>query len=392
MGITLIKGGKDADSTAYSYVSGCVTDTRLMGVLGLHLHWVENVPGLEEPEHVHQYLYYDIEEIGLDSISIRDFDDESSAILAEKSSFGGLGAKMVPVSEKEGRYLVCLFVEETKRKKQPLPPETAALAFILDHPIELSEEEKKVLDGKICAPILTDHGAVNYYLMRVFGKDEEGAALLKKEGAPEENFEDISRPHHATFLKNSITDFRGEDGKVSYLSESLTESRNSYEITVSELVVEDGKVVSAKKKSSISVSTQEASLLLNTDEYVSVFEIESDMDFFDMAFEGFSVGTTRTRHDTGEMYMEFRTDNKHVEKSEFRLSDDVFAIYYSTDFGQLIMGTYTPFDSAIAEAKLMTFFKKDLRCTGRYHFAQSVIYEFALSGFDDFEAFISSIE
>jgi hypothetical protein len=393
MGLTVIKGGKDASKGSdYTYVYGCVTDTRLMGVLGLHLHWKYFQPEDGEIQHEHQYIYYDVEELGIDSIKIYGFDDEEAALLAEKASFGGLGAKMVPVTEREARYLVCRFAEETKRKKQPLPPETEELSFITDHPVKLSEEEKESLDRKICTEIHTDNEAINYYLMRVFGKDSEGAALLRKKGVPDECFEDVSLPSHATFLQNSIDRFEGEAGEVTYLAETLTESCNEYRISVSELSVEDKKICSVKKRSQMSISTAEASLLLNTDEYVSVFEIESDMDLFDISFGAYSVGMTKTSHETGDMFMEFRQDNRHVEKSRFRLSDDVFAIYYSTDYGQLILGTYSPVSAGLAEAKLMSFFKPDLRCTGRYHFAQSVIYEFALSGYDDFEAFISEFE
>ena len=390
MELKVIKGGKDRGPSDYVYAGGRITDTRLMGVLGLHLHWKIASPG--EPQHLHQFIYYDIEEIGIDSVKVYDFDDEASALLAEKASFGGLGAKMVPVSEKEARYLVHSFVEGTKKKAQPLPETAESLSFILEDVPEMSEEELRTLNSKICVDIKTDQGVVNYYLMRVFGKDFEGADLLKKDGAPKEAFEDVSLPAHATFLRNSIESFADESGRVTYLAESLTESGNSYHITVSELEIEDRKVKSVKKRSHMIISTSEASLLLNTEEYVSVFEIETDMDYFDMCFAGFAVGTTKTEHDTGEMFMEFQTDNSHAERSFFRLSDDVFAIYYSTDFGQLIVGSYSPGDIIMAEAKLAGFFEKELRCTGRYHFAQSVIYEFALSGFDDFEAFISSIE
>ena len=392
MELKLIKGGKDSDRSDHTFVDGCVTDTRLMGVLGLHLHWVNRIPDMEGLHHLHQYFYYDIEEIGLDSIKTFSFEDTSEALLEEKRAFGGLGAKMVPVTEREGRYLVSSFVKGTEAKKQPLPPEVSGLSFILDDPVTLTEDETEALNKKICTDIGTDEGVVNYYLMRMFGKDAEGAALLRKKGAPEENFEDISLRHHATFLKNSVDRFTDRDGRQSYLSETLTESDNRYCISVTETVVEDRKVTSVKLKSRMNISTPEASLLLSTDEYVAVFEIECDMDYFDMLFDSFSVGTTRTDHETGEMYMEFRADNKHAEKNLFRLSDDVFAIYYSTDFGQLIVGTYSLMDSMSAEAKLMGFFKKDLRCTGRYHFAHSIIYEFALSGFDDFDAFLSSIE
>ena len=390
MEFKVIKGGKDPDGKGYTYAGGCVTDTRLMGVLGLHLHW--KTGSQEGPADLHQFIYYDIEEIGIDNIKVSWLDDEAAAVLAEKAAFGGLGAKMVPVSEKEARYLVCSFAEGTKKKGQPLPENADSLAFILADPPRMDEKELKSLSEKMCVEIKTDFGAVNYYLMRVFGKDSEGAGLLKKDGAPEDAFDDVSLPSHATFLRNSIVEFTDESGRKSYLAETLAESRNSYHICVSELWIEDRKVVSVKKRSQMAISPSEASLLLSTEEYVSVFEIETDMDYFDMLFAAYSVGTTKTDHDTGEMYMEFQPDNRHAEKPLFRLSDHVFAIYYSTDFGQLILGAYSPGDIMRAEAKLSGFFDKELRCTGRYHFAQSVIYEFALSGFDDFDAFISSIE
>ena len=392
MALQLIKGGKDNKDAEYTYVDGCVTDTRLMGVLGLHLHWKYLISGQEDYRHLHQYYYYDIEEIGLDSLKVYDFDDEAAALLAEKAAFGGLGAAMVPVTEKEGRYLVCSFIDGTKKKGQPLPKEAADLSFILDDPVSLTDSEMSELNSKICTEIHTSNEVVNYYLMRVFGKDKEGADLLKKEGVPEDRFEDVSLPKHATFLQNRVDSFVDDEGKQSYLAESLTESDNGYHICVSELELDGKKVISAKKISEMSISTAEASLLLSTDEYVSVFEIETDMDYFDIAFAAFAVGMTKTSHETGEMFMEFNTNNKHVEKKLFRLSDDVFAIYYSTDFGQLIVGTYSPLTATLAESKLMQIFGQDLVCTGRYHFAQSVIYEFALSGYDDFDEFISSIE
>ncbi len=392
MEFKLIRGGKDYEAAAYRFAGGRVTDTRLMGVLGLHLHWINILPESETPVHLHQFYYYDIEEIGLDSVKIFDFSDEASSMLAEKQCFGGLGAEMVPVNEKEARYLVQFFVNETKKRNLPIPIDEEQISFITNDPVTLSEEELSALYSKICVNIKTNYGAVNYYLMRLFGKDYEGAKLLEADGANKDSLEDISLPSHATFLRNNIDEFTDENGETSYLSESLTESNGQYFISVTEIDAKDGRVFSSKLKSRMNISTNEASLLLNTDEYVSVFEIVSDMDYFDMSFASFSVGTTKTEHETGELFMEFKPDNNHAEKKLFRLSDDVFAIYYVTDFGQLIMGAYSPFDSAVAESKLMQFFKPDLQCTGRYHFAQSIIYEFALSGFDDFEEFLRNIE
>ena len=141
MELKLIRGGKDYDAAVYKFAGGRVTDTRLMGVLGLHLHWINILPESETPVHLHQFYYYDIEEIGLDSVKIFDFSDEASSMLAEKQCFGGLGAEMVPVNEREARYLVQFFVNETKKRNLPIPIEEEQISFITNDPVTLSEEE-----------------------------------------------------------------------------------------------------------------------------------------------------------------------------------------------------------------------------------------------------------
>ena len=42
-GLTLIEGGLGAGlGGGYTFADGAVTDTRLMGVLGLRLHWIKD--------------------------------------------------------------------------------------------------------------------------------------------------------------------------------------------------------------------------------------------------------------------------------------------------------------------------------------------------------------
>jgi len=56
--LKVIDGGKSQSLFAqYIYLGGEVTDTRLMGVLGVHLHW--ECPYPKEQPHLHQYFYYD---------------------------------------------------------------------------------------------------------------------------------------------------------------------------------------------------------------------------------------------------------------------------------------------------------------------------------------------
>ena len=376
----------------YVFVDGAVTDTRLMGVLGLKLHWFKEDRD-RGPQNIYQFYYYDIEEIGLDTLSVFVLETESEVETATKSCFGGLGAVMWPVSEKEGRYLVCRFVEETKRKGQMLPENIEQARFITDCPPVLEDEEVEKLQLKMCTLIRTDYGVVNYYLMRQFGKDEEGAALLRAKGLAEDNFEDISLPRHATFLKNSIEEFTDGSGRTSFMSESLVESFDGHWIVVSETEVVNGRVVSCRKRSAFKVSSAEASMMLARNEFVTVYEIlTEDMDPFDELFAGFSLGCTRTGHETGDMYMEFKADNSHADRSEFMLSDDIQTLYFVTDFGQMIVAAYSleaiqKAERRIAQDPLAVY----VMPTAKYNFAQSILYEFAVSGYTDFDEFLESL-
>ena len=118
--LRVLPGGKSENLFAeYRFIDGQITDTRLMGVLGMHLHWELPYPAAEP--HLHQYYYYDVEELGLETYRTYEGDDPVAVELACKNLFGGLGAKMKPLSEREGRYLASEFISETRRRKLPLP-------------------------------------------------------------------------------------------------------------------------------------------------------------------------------------------------------------------------------------------------------------------------------
>ncbi|MBR5731617.1 MAG: hypothetical protein IKX89_06700, partial [Firmicutes bacterium] len=303
-----------------------------------------------------------------------------------------LGAGFWPVTETEARYLVCHFVEETKRKKQPIPDNIFEADFILRDPPQLTPEQVKALNLKMCTFIKTDYGAINYYLMRLFGKDPEGADLLVSANARPEDLEDVSLEGHATFLKNRIEPYKDESGS-SYLCESMVDGTDSHWIVTSEVRLSGGKITSCRKLSAFKISSAEASMKTTRGEYVTVFEILCEMDDFDKAFDPFTLGSTRTDHETGELFMCFKEDNLHVEQPEFSLSDDIRTMYFVSDFGQLIVSAYTREDIWIAENMILgTDLSDKLEVTGRYNFVYGIIYDFATSGYTDFETFVEDIK
>ena len=393
MELKVLKGGKSSSLIdEYRFAGGEITDTRLMGVVGMHLHWI--LPYETEARDLHQFYYYDIEELGLESMSVYLGDDLIAVEVTGKSLYGGLGGNMVPLTEREARYLVNFMIADTNRRNQLLPEEARDLEFITRSPVLLSEEEKRALNEKMCVPLHTDYAVINYYLMRIYGKDPEGAALL---ASPEADPEALAIPEpsrHCTFLRNTV-EFQEGTIRRSYLCESLIEvdDENAHRIVTSEVAVEGGKVVSAKKRSEFRISDIEASMKLSRSEFVTVYEIYGEMEDFDEDFAPYVLGATRTDHDCGDMYMEFRRDNAHVELADFRLSDDVQALYFVTDYGQLLVGAYTLDDIIRAEALIQRGrVSKYLQVTGKFQFADPIIYEFAMSGMTDFEEFLKILD
>ena len=187
MELKVLKGGKGTAAIhEYRFAGGEITDTRLMGVVGMHLHWI--LPYETESRDLHQFYYYDIEELGLESMAVYIGDDEIAVDVTARGLYGGLGAEMRPLNEREARHLANTMIAETKRRGMLLPEEARELEFITQVPVLLSEEEKDALQRKMCVEIRSDYGLINYYLMRLFGKDPRGAALLLAEDADPQAF------------------------------------------------------------------------------------------------------------------------------------------------------------------------------------------------------------
>lgn len=299
---------------------------------------------------------------------------------------------MHPLTEREGRFLVSEFIKDTEKKKIHLPVEAVGLEFIAKLPIVLTDEEETLLTSKICTKILSDYHLIHYYLMRVFGKDLKGASYLCSPTFMAADGPKTFLFEHGTFLKNTIEEYTDEKGRMSYLCESLVETENKHFLVMSEIEVANGKVTKAHRRSSLDLSIYEASMMLRRWEYIMVYEILDDPDNFDEQFTNYTLGAMRTEHNNGEMFMEFKRDNTHVNQRVFNLSDDIESLYYVTDFGQLILAAY----SLEAVTKTADRLQKSAMSsivfpTSKYQFQEPVLYEFAQSDYEEFEEFLKSL-
>ena len=56
---------RQAEGSRKEFISAYVTDTRLMGVTGMYVHWA--LPENSHMTHLHQFFYFDAEECGFDT-------------------------------------------------------------------------------------------------------------------------------------------------------------------------------------------------------------------------------------------------------------------------------------------------------------------------------------
>ena len=391
--LTVIEGGLSSSIEKRNnyFVSAYVTDTRLMGVLSIYARW--KISDTDPDSDLHQFFYIDCEEAGLETYKSIIGNDFEKLNYIEQALIGGLGAKKISLSERHLRGLITYYKRFNQIHSLPLPPNYGEYGFITEPETTLTSDEMKALMNEICSEITSDYQVINYFLMRCFGRDRQGATYLADKSVPVDLYDNY---HQATFCKNVIDAERTyEDDAVSYLCESLIEQNNSYEVVISKVVVKNLKVVSFSKCSGFDISTAEAAMMLAKPEYITVYEVLLSDDDMDNNIGELTVNldTIMSTHENGRMFMAFKKNNDHVDERVFRLSNDVKGVYFLTDFGQLIVSAYSLPDIRYLENKLKASpLAPFLMTTAKYEFKEPVLFEFIQSDFEDFEDFLNFIK
>ena len=140
--LKVIKGGlaSSIKDMRKHFVSGYVTNTRLMGVLAVYARWRISNPEFEDKT-LHQFFYIDCEEAGLETYKgIRGnnaFDIEA----AEQALIGGLGAKKMDLTERQLRALMCKYKAFNEKHGLPLPAGKSEYDFMFEPEVVMDKEE-----------------------------------------------------------------------------------------------------------------------------------------------------------------------------------------------------------------------------------------------------------
>lgn len=384
---TVLRGGllDTADTSEKVFESAYVTNTRLMGVVCMYIHF--RLPDNPSMSDLHQFFYLDAEEYGFETYRGILGSDAEAVQDAEDTLAAGLGGEKVDLTLREAMYLLQEYVRFNRRSKLPLPEGFAEYRFLLSQDVVLSKPDQYILMGKLCSKIQSFRELINYFMMRIFGRDFKAAAYLSDGSFQLDQFPEFKA---GTLCKNRIEQ---GDTPDAYICESLVEYDNSYHITVSTVQVGAGQITGFSRASSFKVSPAEASMMLSRSEFVTVFELLEPPE----AFTKSATRRTRTAmvntHDSGTLYMMFHPNNSHVNKWEYRLNDDVLGMYFVSAGGQLIAAAYNLSDIRALEHDLgQSAFARRLIPTGKFEFQEPVLYEFIHSGFDDFNQFVEAIQ
>jgi hypothetical protein len=157
--------------------------------------------------------------------------------------------------------------------------------------------------------------------------------------------------------------------------------------------MEKTKISSFEKRSVMHVSAIEAAMMLSRPEFVTVYEILITSEEFNAGLTDLTASTLLTIHDGGRLFLSFNKNNDHVNKQVFRLNEDVFGLYYITDFGQMIIAAYSIKGIHSMEKELRrSTLSQSLLPISKYEFKEPVLYEFIQSEFEDFEDFLDFIK
>lgn len=412
---SVIKGGKEADRSIErrEFISGFATDTRLMGVVGMELHWkvYENADGdpadpagsSSSGESLEQIFYLDCESRNIDSYTECYGQDDIGLQRERIRLVSALGGNIVPITEKEARFMVQSY--SGIRDGGRLPEGGTDYTFLLFPMQTVSQAEYDDLASRLCCDIKSANYAVNYYLMRQATPDMRGSAYMagkvhfsnpeeiKPTDIPEITFPKVFGGAPSTLCVNKIS--HDKEDPHTYTAESLTERRDGYYITHTSMTISDWpcRVTDAEVTADFHVTDVEAAMIMRRPEFIAVCRVSPGDAGFQPSFSAFSASFTETRYDSGSLYMKFRSDNNHVGKDVYRLNDDIEALYFKTDSDQIVIMAYSADEASLAEFNLIAaLIRCDIYTDMRFEFPEPIMYEFIESGFDDFGEFLDFIK
>lgn len=308
------------------------TNTRMMGVVGLICEWKDTL-GRE----VVQIFHLDYEAYGIDGFYQFVDGNEREITNTILGVTGGLGGTFVEITYDEYVFLIkSAYVVDPSSVESLVDFESFYDDFeSLYAGLELEDEIR--LYQRLCPEILTPQELLNYFVMRVVGNDYPSTLLLWKDGVIDESFE-IAEGAYSLLKNTTLKEVSSEQGQI-YRCDALIDFEAHYMLVVLEIIVDETelKIVRAKVVESMEISSIEASFNLNKPEHMLVLSVDDA--FFERRFSDRNPEMMKYDYYNGRLYTEFNRNNEHVKENPYYLNGDLYALYFFTGSGQLIIGS-----------------------------------------------------
>ncbi len=359
----------EKDEKEYKFVKAYSTNSRLMGVIGLRLHYISN-----EKEKLTLFFHLDFEEYGFDRFEVIVGEKTNEIENFTQSIMGGLGAKLVDITLKDASTLIYTATDVGTFYSNDLPIDFFEYEYLIE---DFCGDLTKELCSKVCSVIRTDVELINYYVMRTVGMDYELRDFLLSD--KELDYLLVDEP--TVLLKNVVTK---EDDH--YIIKSIIDHLDSYKMIISEATIKNDKILSCKKVDEMLMTSREASFQLNKSENLLIMYVESPTEF-KMFIERSKPELLKNIYDSGTLYTEFNKTNEHVNKDEFYLNGDVYGTYYMTDHHHLVISCFNKKDLKEIKEKLLDSFP-EMNELAELEAEIPIIYNFVTSQYLDFFDFL----
>lgn len=362
----------------YRFISSKLTNTRLMGVVGLVNTWDVIIKG-EKVKEIKQIFHLDFEEYGIDGYDLIDSTEKEKYNKTLMYVTGGLGGEFVKISYEEMNVILfdCFNVcKEAAYDYKDMIDEFGFLLFNCDDSYRDSYLEKASVE------ISCDYEAINYFLMRVAGQDELGVSYLSDSVEPIW----LSKLP-STLIRNDIYDHEKNETANVYIVKSLIDNTNGYRFVNSQIKLDEAFKIIEFEIINISEATSiEAAMNLRKKEYIAVCYIDELN--FESIFEKHKPHTMCNYYNRGQLYTEFKKNNHHVREKLYYLNSDIYCMYYFTDESQLVVTSFEEeyLDKSLDD--LIDVFGDLININSTFTADIPIIYEFINSKFGDFYSFL----
>ena len=383
------------------------TTSRLMGVVALKLTWYK---AGDTSNRYHQIMHLDYSEYGIDEYlefecepGREDYAEVKEAVKTRWNNFiNVIGEAPININAACMLRLIesALPLAAEGRQREYDTEENVEFRRYALRRLDLMKEAlaERGISSDACSSIeaidrvsvrnLGQYATINYFLMRLVDADFEAAAYLSDISEDELRNCLLAEPGVQTLMRNSITRLgkrnspNAPDKLRMYSCRLTTLAKNGYYHTSLNIWLGGGRtsrdavVADIDIGSMTRMSAYESAMQIVQPEYITVFACKDTMlNGFDARHISHLAKAEQSPCENGWVYTIYNQTNTHVEKSEYRLGEDVYGYALLSIGGELILMSHNLTNiSMLDDAAVFSMYSPYLSVKGRYRLDNPIFH------------------